>query len=45
LRRNSLEEALQLCLENGLEGIVSDIKGIFRNLGAVIKVRESNFLF
>jgi glycerophosphodiester phosphodiesterase len=42
LRRNSLEEALKLCLENGLEGIVSEIKGIFRNPGAVSKIKESN---
>ncbi|XP_004492997.1 glycerophosphodiester phosphodiesterase GDPD1, chloroplastic-like [Cicer arietinum] len=42
LRRNSLEEALKLCLENGLEGIVSEIKGIFRNPGAVTKIKESN---
>ncbi|CAK8542699.1 unnamed protein product [Lathyrus sativus] len=41
-RRNSLEEALKLCLENGLEGIVSEIKGIFRNPGAVSKIKESN---
>lgn len=42
LRRNSLEEALKLCLENGLEGIVSEVKGIFRNPGAVSKIKESN---
>nr|AFK48833.1 unknown [Medicago truncatula] len=42
LRRNSLEEALKLSLENGLEGIVSEIKGIFRNPGAVSKIKESN---
>jgi hypothetical protein len=42
LRRNSLEEALKLSLENGLKGIVSEIKGIFRNPGAVSKIKESN---
>ncbi|KAL5052850.1 hypothetical protein RYX36_033532 [Vicia faba] len=42
LRRNSLEEALKLSLENGLEGIVSEIKGIFRNPGAVNKIKEAN---
>ena len=41
VRRNSLEEAMKLCLENGLEGIVSEIKGIFRNPGAVTKIKES----
>ena len=41
VRRNSLEEALKLCLENGLQGIVSEIKGIFRNPGAVTKIKES----
>ncbi|XP_019437407.1 PREDICTED: glycerophosphodiester phosphodiesterase GDPD1, chloroplastic-like [Lupinus angustifolius] len=40
-RRNSLEEALKLCLENGLQGIVSEIKGIFRNPGIVSKIKES----
>ncbi|PNX97201.1 glycerophosphodiester phosphodiesterase gde1-like protein, partial [Trifolium pratense] len=42
LRRNTLEEALKLCLENGLDGIVSEIKGIFKNPGAVSKIKESN---
>jgi len=37
-----LEEALKLSLENGLKGIVSEIKGIFRNPGAVSKIKESN---
>jgi len=41
VRRNSLEEAMKLCLENGLEGIVSEIKGIFRNPGAVTQIKES----
>ncbi|KAF1890173.1 hypothetical protein Lal_00025506 [Lupinus albus] len=40
-RRNSLEEALKLCLENGLQGIVSEIKGVFRNPGVVTKIKES----
>ncbi|KAL2320344.1 hypothetical protein Fmac_029313 [Flemingia macrophylla] len=42
VRRNSLEEAMKLCLENGLAGIVSEIKGIFRNPGAVTKIKEAN---
>ncbi|XP_009782733.1 glycerophosphodiester phosphodiesterase GDPD1, chloroplastic-like [Nicotiana sylvestris] len=41
VRRNSLEEAIELCLEGGLEGIVSEVKGIFRNPGAVNKIKES----
>ncbi|OIW20911.1 hypothetical protein TanjilG_25083 [Lupinus angustifolius] len=38
---NSLEEALKLRLENGLQGIVSEIKGLFRNPGVVTKIKES----
>ncbi|OIW20842.1 hypothetical protein TanjilG_24330 [Lupinus angustifolius] len=41
VRRNSLEEALKHCLENGLQGIVSEIKGVFRNPGVVTKIKES----
>ncbi|KAK8511392.1 hypothetical protein V6N13_024034 [Hibiscus sabdariffa] len=40
-RRNSLEEAIQVCLEGGLQGIVSEIKGVFRNPGAVPKIKEA----
>lgn len=32
---------MKLCLEGGLEGIVSEVKGIFRNPGAVNKIKES----
>ncbi|XVF57725.1 hypothetical protein PTKIN_Ptkin07bG0005600 [Pterospermum kingtungense] len=42
VRRNSLEEAIKVCLEGGLEGIVSEIKGVFANPGAVPKIKESN---
>ncbi|GLT27192.1 hypothetical protein SLA2020_022090 [Shorea laevis] len=41
VRRNSLEAAIKVCLEGGLEGIVSDVKGVFRNPGAVNKTKES----
>ncbi|XVE84205.1 hypothetical protein DITRI_Ditri16bG0151600 [Diplodiscus trichospermus] len=41
VRRNSLEEAIKVCLEGGLEGIVSEIKGVFRNPGAVPRIKES----
>ncbi|KAK4772704.1 hypothetical protein SAY86_014479 [Trapa natans] len=40
-RRNSLEEAMKLCLEGGLQGIVSEVKAIFRNPAAVSKIKES----
>ncbi|KAE8718464.1 Glycerophosphodiester phosphodiesterase GDPD2 [Hibiscus syriacus] len=42
VRRNSLEEAIKVCLEGGLQGIVSEIKGVFRNPGAVPKIKEAN---
>ncbi|GLT57377.1 hypothetical protein SLA2020_303550 [Shorea laevis] len=41
-RRNSLEEAIKLCLEGGLHGIVSEVKGVFGNPGAVTKIKEAN---
>lgn len=41
VRRNSLEEAIKLSLEGGLQGIVSEVKGIFRNPGAVSKIKEA----
>ncbi|XP_027154023.1 glycerophosphodiester phosphodiesterase GDPD1, chloroplastic-like isoform X1 [Coffea eugenioides] len=41
VRRNSLEEAVKLCSEGGLQGIVSEVKGIFRNPGAVNKIKDS----
>lgn len=40
-RRNSLEEAVKLCLEGGLQGIVSEVKGVFRNPAVVPKIKES----
>ncbi|XP_043723133.1 glycerophosphodiester phosphodiesterase GDPD1, chloroplastic-like [Telopea speciosissima] len=42
VRRNSLEEAVKLCLACGLQGIVSEVKGIFRNPAAVNTMREAN---
>lgn len=41
VRRNSLEEAVKVCLEGGLQGIVSEVRGVFRNPGAVTKIKES----
>ncbi|XP_059641134.1 glycerophosphodiester phosphodiesterase GDPD1, chloroplastic-like [Cornus florida] len=41
VRRNSLEAAIKLCLEGGLQGIVSEVRGLLRNPGAVTKIKES----
>lgn len=43
-RRNSLDEAIKLCLENGLQAIVSEVKAIFRNPSAVAKIKEANLV-
>jgi len=40
-RRNSLDEAVKLCLEGGLDGIVSQVRAIFRNPTMVPKIKES----
>ncbi|CAA0824611.1 Glycerophosphodiester phosphodiesterase GDPD1-chloroplastic [Striga hermonthica] len=40
VRRNSLEEAIKLCSEGGLQGVVSEVRGIFRNPGAVNRIKE-----
>ncbi|KAK8607349.1 hypothetical protein V6N13_053090 [Hibiscus sabdariffa] len=42
IRRNSLEEAMKVCLEGGLQGIVSENKGVFKDPGAVPKIKQSN---
>ncbi|GKD47513.1 glycerophosphodiester phosphodiesterase GDPD2-like protein [Tanacetum coccineum] len=42
VRMNSLEEAKKLALEGGLDGIVSEVKGIFRNPSVVREIKESN---
>ncbi|GKU92837.1 hypothetical protein SLEP1_g6510 [Rubroshorea leprosula] len=41
VRRNSLDEAINLCLAGGLQGIVSEVRAIFRNPGAVARIKES----
>ncbi|KFK37658.1 hypothetical protein AALP_AA3G011700 [Arabis alpina] len=41
VRRNSLEEAIKVCVEGGLEGIVSEVRGVFRNPASVNKIKES----
>ncbi|CAL1413618.1 unnamed protein product [Linum trigynum] len=40
-RRNSLEEAINVCMEGGLQGIVSEVKAIFRNPGAIARIKEA----
>ncbi|PIA50969.1 hypothetical protein AQUCO_01100052v1 [Aquilegia coerulea] len=42
VRRNSLDEALKWAMENELQGIVSEVKAIFRNPGSINKIKESN---
>ncbi|KAF9622369.1 hypothetical protein IFM89_031172 [Coptis chinensis] len=42
VRRNSLDEAIQLCMENGLQGIVSEVKAVFRQPGAITRIKESS---
>ncbi|KAI3875772.1 hypothetical protein MKX03_023695 [Papaver bracteatum] len=42
VRRNSLDEAIKFCLENGLQGIVSDVRGLLRNQEAVSRIKEAH---
>ncbi|KAF5181640.1 Glycerophosphodiester phosphodiesterase, partial [Thalictrum thalictroides] len=42
VRRNSLDEALKWAMANELQGIVSEVKAIFRNPGSINKIKESN---
>ncbi|KAK6252810.1 hypothetical protein QUC31_014530 [Theobroma cacao] len=41
IRRNSLDEAIKLCLASGLHGIVSEVKATFRSPEAVARIEES----
>ncbi|TQE05057.1 hypothetical protein C1H46_009349 [Malus baccata] len=41
VRRNSLEEAMKVCLGGGLQGIVSEVKAILRNPRAVTKIKQA----
>ncbi|XP_074555573.1 glycerophosphodiester phosphodiesterase GDPD2-like [Curcuma longa] len=41
-RRNSLDEAIKLSLANGLQGIVSEVKAIFKNPAAIARMKEAN---
>ncbi|XP_030957190.1 glycerophosphodiester phosphodiesterase GDPD1, chloroplastic-like isoform X1 [Quercus lobata] len=40
-RRNSLEEAIRVCLTGSLQGIVSEVRAIIRNPGVVTRIKES----
>ncbi|KAM0006335.1 putative glycerophosphodiester phosphodiesterase [Helianthus debilis subsp. tardiflorus] len=42
VRMNSLEEAKNLAISGGLDGVVSEVKGIFRNPSVVREIKESN---
>ncbi|KAJ4974511.1 hypothetical protein NE237_007685 [Protea cynaroides] len=42
VRKNSLEEAVKHCLACGLQGIVSETRAIFKNPGALNKIKEEN---
>ncbi|KAI0489091.1 hypothetical protein KFK09_028932 [Dendrobium nobile] len=42
VRRNSLEEAVKLCAESGLEGIVSEVRAVLRNPAEVVRIKEAN---
>ncbi|PWA86969.1 Glycerophosphoryl diester phosphodiesterase [Artemisia annua] len=41
VRRNSLEEAMKLCLSGGLNGIVAEVRSILRNPGVIKQFKES----
>ncbi|KAK1553341.1 hypothetical protein Q3G72_033199 [Acer saccharum] len=41
VRRGSLDEAINMCLAGGLQGIVSEVKVILKNPGAVKRIHES----
>ncbi|XP_006659634.2 glycerophosphodiester phosphodiesterase GDPD1, chloroplastic-like [Oryza brachyantha] len=41
-RRNSLDEAIRVCLEYDLHGLVSEVRGVFRSPSAVLRAKESN---
>ncbi|KAG2565815.1 hypothetical protein PVAP13_7NG144117 [Panicum virgatum] len=40
-RRNSLEEAVRLCVAAGLQGIVSEVRAILRRPAAVAEIKEA----
>ena len=36
-----MDEAIKLCLASGMQGIVSEVKAILRNPGAVARIKDS----
>uniref|UniRef100_A0A453FSM2 glycerophosphodiester phosphodiesterase n=2 Tax=Aegilops tauschii subsp. strangulata TaxID=200361 RepID=A0A453FSM2_AEGTS len=42
VRRNSLEEAVKLCLASGMQGIVSEARAVFRFPTAIPKIKEAD---
>ncbi|XP_073117356.1 glycerophosphodiester phosphodiesterase GDPD1, chloroplastic-like [Elaeis guineensis] len=42
VRRNSLDEAIKLCSACGLQGIVSEVRGVFRNPSTIARIKDSN---
>jgi glycerophosphodiester phosphodiesterase len=41
-RRNSLDDAIRVCQEYDLHGIVSEVRGVLKNPSAILKAQESN---
>ncbi|CAN6234826.1 unnamed protein product [Urochloa humidicola] len=39
-RRNSLEEAIRLCVAGGLQGIVSEVRAVLRQPAAVARIKQ-----
>ncbi|CAL5067431.1 unnamed protein product [Urochloa decumbens] len=39
-RRNSLEEAVRLCVDGGLQGIVSEVRAVLRQPAAVARIKQ-----
>ncbi|KAL8229071.1 hypothetical protein R6Q57_013977 [Mikania cordata] len=42
VRMNSLEEAKKHAISGGLDGVVSEVRGVFRNPSVVRQIKESN---
>ncbi|KAL8248648.1 hypothetical protein R6Q59_005516 [Mikania micrantha] len=42
VRMNSLEEAKKHAISGGLDGVVSEVRGVFRNPSVVREIKESN---
>jgi glycerophosphodiester phosphodiesterase len=41
-RRNSFEEAVKVCITGGLQGIVTEVRAILQDPGAISKIKESD---